>query len=456
MDATQQRFIGIDVGGTKIHAAVIRTSGQVIQRHRLGTPQGAKAPEILQTILSAVEELLDKAGLSINDIGAIGLAVPGIVDYETGQVCTAPNIAISGEPLAAPLADAFGVPVALGNDVDACTLGEAWVGSARGCNSAVGMYVGTGIGGGIFMDGKLLRGRRYSSVELGHMIIDIEGPLCGCGNHGCLEAIASRTAIERDIRAALQAGQDTAVRDLLDDPAGRIRSGVLNSALDAEDELVTQLLQRAGQAIGLSCISLQHLLSPDVIVLGGGVMEACGHFIMPIADEILAGDPYLAEQGQTRLVQSALADDAGILGAAALGMQAAGLDPLTQPAVHDAAYPAIEPAGQAVRIDGERWTRDVMVRVSGAVKKRKRNGRPLQLDAVGELLASDIKRACKGGPEQLYIAADDPAPVLNDEVRNFLRRHAIDVDIRPRDKGIDAFSRASSRRAMIVLVGPQA
>ncbi len=455
MDATQQRFIGVDVGGTKIHAAVVRTSGQVIQRHRLATPQNASAPEILQTLLEAIRELLAQAGLGIEDMGGIGLAVPGIVDYQTGQVCTAPNIAISGEPLAAPLREAFSVPVALGNDVDACTLGEAWVGSARGCSSAVGIYMGTGIGGGLILDGKLVRGERYSALEIGHMIVDIDGPLCGCGNHGCLEALASRTAIERDIRAAIDAGKATIFRDLLENPAGRIRSGVLKDALQQDDKLASKLLRRSARAVGLSCISLQHLLNPQVIVLGGGVMEACGDFLMPIIEDVFEADTYLAEQGQTRLVQSALGDDAGILGAAALGMQAAGLDLHAEAHGQAADYPTLQPDGSAVTVNGETWTRDVMVRVSGKVKKRKRKGRGLQLTSTRQLLLKDIKRACKGEPERLFIAAPNGEQELREAVRGFLRRHAIEVDIRPRDDAIAAFNAADMRRAIIVLVGPQ-
>ncbi|MBS3822056.1 MAG: ROK family protein [Planctomycetes bacterium] len=454
MDDAHQRFIGVDVGGTKIHAAVVRASGQAIKRHRLGTPQGATAPQIRQTIEETIRACLDAADLTPAGIGGIGLAVPGIVDYEQGQVCAAPNIGISGEPLREPLARTFGVPVALGNDVDASTLGEFWVGSARQASSVIGIFVGTGIGGGIFVNRKLIRGERYSSVELGHMIMDIGGPLCGCGSHGCLEAIASRTAIERDIRAAIKDGKSTVVRKLLDDINGRIRSGVLNDALEADDTVVTGILRRAAEAIGLACISLRHLLTPDVIVLGGGVMEACGHFIMPIVQETVAKDTYLGDQAQTQLIQSVLADDAGILGAAALGMQAAGIDPLDRSSPRQACYPKVLATEEGVTIDGRPWTRDVMVRVSGRPKKRKRKKRNLQLSDVSQLTVDDIRRACKGGPELLFIAGPGSVDDLQSDVRDFLTRHAIEIDIRPRDEGIRAFNEHSARKALLALVAP--
>jgi glucokinase len=453
MDEASQAFIGVDVGGTKIHAAVVRPSGQVAHRHRLATPRGAKAPEIRETIVEAIRELLAQAELPPSAIGGMGLAVPGIVDYEEGKVCAAPNLAIGGEPLRSPLQDAFGVPVALGNDVDAATLGEFWVGAGRQATSVIGIFIGTGIGGGIFIDRKLVRGERYSSVELGHMIMEIDGPLCGCGSRGCLEAIASRTAIERDIRATIEAGKDTVVRDLLDDPAGRIRSGVLNAALEAGDAIVTPVLRRAAEAVGLACISLRRLLTPDVIVLGGGVMEACGHFFMPIIERTVAKDTYLGEQSRTRLIQSALADDAGVLGSAALGMQAAGFDPLDRSVHYAASYPAVDPRGAAVNIDAQSWGRDVMVRVSGKVKKRKRQGRSPQLASTQQLLVEDIQSACKGGPEVLFIAAPNPHDGLDDKVRAFLDRHAVAADIRPRDEAIRAFNESSARKALIVLVG---
>ena len=221
---------------------------------------------------------------------AIGVAVPGVVDPETARVVVTPNMNLTGVALGSYLEARFKVPVVLGNDCNLGALGEAWLGSSRQASSAIAILVGTGIGSGIVRKGKLWRGARESAGEIGHIVMQIGGPKCGCGNQGCLEALASRTAIERDLRQAVAAGRKTALSSLLQGDLSLIRSSTLRKALESEDELVTEVMRRASEVLGYACLTVRHLLDPEVIVLGGGVVEACSQFMLPIVEHIVGCD----------------------------------------------------------------------------------------------------------------------------------------------------------------------
>ena len=321
-------YVGVDVGGTKILATLVKRSGKVLARRRLRTPRDADPALVLTTIADAVEELLAKAKAPRKAIVAIGLAIPGVVDGDAGRIVITPNMNLSGVDVIRKMRKRIDVPILLGNDVNLGTLGEAWLGAARGARTVVGIFVGTGIGGGVILNGRLHRGCRESAGEIGHLIMQPGGPRCGCGSRGCLEALASRTAIERDIREAIASGRSSVVPELLDDETSLIRSGTLKKALARADEVVTDVMRHASEILGYACLSIRHLIDPEVIVLGGGVIEACGDFVLPIVEDIVASDPLTGARQAGRIEASLLGDDAVALGAVALAQQAAGRHPL--------------------------------------------------------------------------------------------------------------------------------
>lgn len=308
-------FVGIDVGGTKVYAILAKPSGEIVARQRCSTPRDGSPNDVLLAMLQAVEDLLFQAGVEAEELAGVGLAVPGICDVAAGRVAFTPNMNLTGVDVAPWLEKRVRVPVALGNDVNLGTLGEKWLGAARTAQSVVGIFVGTGIGGGIIFGDTLIEGHRGAAGEIGHIVMEIDGPLCGCGNRGCLEAIASRTAIERDIRAAVAGGRKSAVTELAVGDLAVIRSGMLRKALKKGDEVVMETLGRAAKYLGHACLTVRHLLDPEVIVLGGGVMESCGDFVMPIVEKIMDADALPGARGKARVVPSALGDDAVALGA---------------------------------------------------------------------------------------------------------------------------------------------
>ncbi|MDZ7617032.1 MAG: ROK family protein [Patescibacteria group bacterium] len=320
-------YLGVDVGGTKVQASVVRESGEILTRKRQATPRNVDPGSELEAIESAIEAALLAARRKIKDVQAIGIAIPGVVVPKDGHIVVTPNMSLGGVGIGKHLQRRFGVPVAVGNDCNLGALGERWLGAARAARSVFAILVGTGVGGGFVRKGKLWRGARESASEIGHIVMQIGGPECGCGNRGCLEALASRTAIERDIRQAIGEGRPSVVSELTNGDLDVIRSRVLRKALDANDAVVTEVMTRAAEVLGHACLTVRHLVDPEIIVLGGGVIEACGDFVVPIIRRIVAADGLAGAREGGQVVVSELGDDAVVLGAVALARGTVGRSP---------------------------------------------------------------------------------------------------------------------------------
>jgi glucokinase len=311
-------FVGVDVGGTKIAAGLVSPDGDILGWEKASTPRGKGAKEVMRVIVRAVRDVIADADLKPRGLRGIGIGVPGLVDAKTGLVIVAPNIDIAGYPIAAELTRRFGVDVAVGNDVNLGVLGESWLGAGKGVDDFVGVFPGTGVGGGVITGGKLLLGAHGAAAELGHIVLDPKGPKCGCGAHGCLEAYASRTAIERDVRAGVKAGEKSDIVALNGGKLDQIKSKVLARALRHRDPLVTRVMRAAAERLGDGLVSIRHCFDPELFVLGGGVIEACGDFLLPIVKKRLADDALFRKVGSIRVSRSRLGDDAVVLGAVAL------------------------------------------------------------------------------------------------------------------------------------------
>lgn len=320
-------YLGVDVGGTKIQASLVDESGTVLGRQREPTPRDVSPRHVLDAIAQLIIKTAQQGDLELDDLSAIGLAIPGVVDPDSRRVIVTPNMNLTGLPVGERLEKRLGVPVALGNDCNLGALGEAWLGAGRKAQSLVAIFVGTGIGAGFVRRGKLWRGARESAGEIGHIVMQIGGPQCGCGNSGCLEALASRTAIERELRQAMAAGRETVLTEWLGNELAVIRSNQLRRALELGDSLVADVMRRAAEVLGYACLTVRHLIDPELIVLGGGVIEACGDFLLPIVRAVVASDRLRGARRGGEVVLSALGDDAVALGAVALARKLAGRSP---------------------------------------------------------------------------------------------------------------------------------
>lgn len=253
---------------------------------------------------------------------AIGIGSPGPLNPVTGVVLSAPNLAgWTDIPLAKLMEKRAGLPAYIENDVNAGTYGEFKLGAGKGKRDVVGIFVGTGIGGGLILNGRLRSGFRHMAGELGHVVIAVDGPLCGCGKPGCLEALVSRTAIERDIRAAIQSGRSSIVTELAG-PEMRLTSGVLAKAVEARDPVVSEVMDRVPYYLGIYVANMVNILDPEMVILGGGVMEAFGEtFLGPIRETARRYFISAQDADKVAIVPAKLGDNAGVLGAAMLAWE---------------------------------------------------------------------------------------------------------------------------------------
>jgi glucokinase len=447
----QRLYLGVDVGGTKVQACLVRESGGVVQREKAPTPRTGGPERVLAVIEKVMDDTLKKAKLGAADITAVGIAVPGVVDPDAALVVVTPNMSLTGVHIGAHLEGRFHVPVAVGNDGNLGTLGEKWLGSARQAASALYICVGTGIGAGFVQKGRLWRGARESAGEIGHIVMQIGGPICGCGNHGCLEALASRTAIERDIRDAVAAGRTTMLSELTGGDLSVIRSGAIRRALEAEDPLVCEVVRHASEALGYGCLTVRHLLDPEVIVLGGGVIEACSDFMMPIVENIVGSDRLPGARDGGRVFLSALGDDAVVLGAVALARKLAGRSPFKRRFAVLPKYPKI--VGTAfgeITIGRKTYRRDVYILVSGKVKRRDKSVAKKRYGNAHTLGPKELEAVCEGGPEVLFIGAGHERQLqLADDAQRYLSQRAIHCELLPTDEAVAAYNKSKDRKVAL-------
>ncbi len=451
--ASEAVYLGIDVGGTKIQASLITQAGIVLSRHRCPTPRDGGPEKVLEAIISTAEETMEAESVERDDLTAVGLAIPGVVDSDRGFVVVTPNMSLTGISVGPHVEEHFGVPVALGNDCNLGALGESWLGSGRGTSSSIAILVGTGVGSGIVREGKLWTGAWESAGEIGHIVMQIGGPKCGCGNLGCLEALASRTAIERGIREGVEAGRTTILTELLEGDFSLIRSSSLRRALDAKDELVTEVMQKASEVLGHGFLTVRHLIDPEVIVLGGGVGEACSGFMLPIIKGILDSDQ-LTGAREGGLVLSALGDDAVVLGAAALAATKAGLSPFEPKNAVRPKYPKIGDATFGELAVGKKThADDIVIRVDGKVKKRKKDAVKERHGTSHVVDAKELSRVCRGGPEVVFVGSGHQGQMaLNQEAELFLSQRRIRLEVAPTSELAEAYNACSERKAALIHV----
>ncbi|MDR5704419.1 MAG: ROK family protein [Armatimonadota bacterium] len=318
------RFIlAIDLGGTKILAAVVDQEGRVLARARRQTPQLGPAA-VVREMASTAREAMSAAGLRLQEIAALGVGAPGPLDPERGIVFSPPNLrGWEDVPLADLLKEHFPLPVVLENDANAAAAGEWWRGAGRGVDHLVYLTVGTGIGGGLILGGKVYRGAGGLAGEIGHINVLPEGPLCGCGARGCLEAVAAGPAIARMARQAVEEGRG---RRILEHSQGRIEAITAQTVEEAAregDEVAREIFWRAGTYIGIAVGSLINLLNPQRVVIGGGVARAGPLLFDPIQEAARAHSFPRAFQG-VEILPALLGEDAGVVGVAAVAFQRLG------------------------------------------------------------------------------------------------------------------------------------
>jgi glucokinase len=316
--------IGVDLGGTKIFAGVFNPALECLATTKVSTKAQRGPDAVIERIARSVQDVVDEADLNLKQIGAVGIGAPGAVDGESGSVIFAPNLTgWKDVPLKKELEKHLGVPVVVENDANISVVGVHEAELKGKPRSVVGIFVGTGIGGGLILNGELYSGFNHTAGEIGHMVIDVNGPKCGCGNKGCFEAVASRTAIFQRIKAGIKDGEKTLLTEMLGDDLEDLRSNDLRKAIRRGDKFVEKVIEQAAEYIGLGVANLVNVLGPEVVVLGGGVMEALADEMMNVIIKTAKEHAMPGTLKGVEIIASKLGDNAGITGAAVLARRAA-------------------------------------------------------------------------------------------------------------------------------------
>ena len=313
--------VGIDLGGTKILAGVVSGDHRIMGRAKRTTPAKEGAPAILATVISCVDEALTAAGVSRDVIAGAGIGSPGPLDVNAGVILFSANLNVRNFPIGPDVAKALDRPVIVRNDVRVGGYAEFRLGAGRGFRDIIAVFVGTGIGGCLIRGGEIIAGATGNAGELGHMIIKAGGPRCGCGNRGCLEALASKTAIARRVDKAVRNGLQTVLGEKMAKKGGRLKSRDLAEAVASRDLVALKEVQRAGHFLGIGLGSLINLLGPEIVIVGGGVAGALGDPYLEIVRASARTQAITDPQGKIGIDRAALGDDAGILGAALLARE---------------------------------------------------------------------------------------------------------------------------------------
>lgn len=309
--------IGIDLGGTKILIALVdRNTGAVLEHVKKKTKKDKGPKNIIRKMLEGIEELIEISGKTFGEISSIGVGAAGQIDRENGIIIAAANLDCYDLNLKKILTEKFNLPVYVGNDVEIATIGEQKFGAGKDCKDFVCVFVGTGVGSAIVKDGKIITGATGTAGEIGHIIVDLNGRQCSCGAHGCLEAYASRSAIERRIEGALKKGRKSCILDYLE-TGKSITSSMIQKSIEREDELVLQCVTEASEYLSGGIASIINFINPELIILGGGLIEAVDYFYQKTIKKAKAKSlPVPAEKIQFK--KAMLGDYSGVIGAAFL------------------------------------------------------------------------------------------------------------------------------------------
>jgi glucokinase len=309
-------ILGIDLGGTFIKAAVVSPEGKLLTKCETPTHAEDGPEAVFDAIGLASEEILSSTGLANWDVAACGIGAPGPLDWRSGIVFSPANLpGWRDVPLAEILTKRLGVQCFVENDANAACYGEFWRGAGQGADNMCLLTLGTGLGGGIVVAGRLLRGPDGTAAEVGHIIVQRDGRLCGCGARGCIETYGSVTGLVRTARYGLEAGEASVLRESCDGDWGALTGAMVSEAAEEGDSFAREVIRTTGEWLGLGIANLINLLNPEKVVLAGGMTKAGEMLLEPIR-ETAARIAFDVPAARAEIVMAGLGEDAGVIGAA--------------------------------------------------------------------------------------------------------------------------------------------
>lgn len=310
-------YIGIDVGGTNLVAGLVDENGRILDKVSHPVDKTMTAEELCAELARLAQKVCEMGAIEYSQVEAVGVGLPGLVDNEKGIVVRTPNMAFENTPFRELFQQVWDIPVFLGNDANCAAIGEYWSGAAKGCDPAVVVTLGTGIGGGLVAGGKLFTGFANSGMEVGHMIIQPNGILCGCGNRGCWEQYGSATALIRLTQLEMERCKDSVLWELCEGDRFKVQGRTAFQAARLGDAAAKRVLSTYLQGLSIGLINLINILQPEVICLGGGISNAEDDLLLDPLRELVHQGTF-DKNSPTRLEKASLGNDAGVVGAALL------------------------------------------------------------------------------------------------------------------------------------------
>jgi len=313
--------LAIDIGGTKIRTAIISNKGRIIAKDYCLTLAREGLEAVTGRILSGVDHLLSLRNLGPSQLHSISVAAAGAIDFERGLVTSSPNLPDWHDvPLRDIVRNKYRADTFLINDASAAALGEHEFGAGRGVNNLILLTVGTGIGGGIIIDGKLYCGLSGSAGEIGHVTIDVNGQRCNCGNTGCLETLASGTAMAKEAIKRIKQGESSSLTEIVEGEIENITAETVSVAAQGDDSLALEVISKAAIYLGIGMVNLVNIFNPEMIIVGGGVAKM-GDLLLNPARQVVRERAFKLSAQAVRIVRTQLGDDSGLLGAAVFAFQ---------------------------------------------------------------------------------------------------------------------------------------
>ncbi len=312
-------YVGIDLGGTNISAGVVNENYEIISKASTKTNCPRPACEIGDDMAKTAIEAIKKANLTVDDIEWIGIGTPGIADNENGKIIYSNNLGFDNVPMAEYIQKHIKKPVFIENDANAAAYGEFVAGAAKGAVNAVCITLGTGVGGGIIVDGKIYSGSNKAGAELGHTVVELDGPQCTCGRKGCFEVYSSATGLIRMTKEAMELNKDSEMWKISAERNNKVTARTSFDAMRAGDKTAKEVVDKYIKYLAAGITNIINIFQPDILCIGGGVCNEGDPLLLPVKD-LVKKEVYTRTLNQnTDIVIAKLGNDAGIIGAAFLG-----------------------------------------------------------------------------------------------------------------------------------------
>ena len=311
-------YVGIDLGGTKIAAGVVDSDFNIVAKASTPTARPRPCRDICADMADVALKAIEQAGLSIDDIESIGIGAPGTVNSDTGVIDYSNNLDFYNEPVADYIREHINKPVYVENDANAAAYGEFIAGSAKGAHNAVCITLGTGVGGGIIIDDKIYSGFNFAGAEIGHMVLEVDGPKCTCGRHGCFEVYSSATGLIRLTKEAMDANPESKMHEMMGD---HVSGRLAFNAMRAGDEAAKGVVEKYIKYLAAGIANTINIFQPEILCIGGGVCNEGDALMIPLREAVRDQVYSKRSEKNTEIVRASLGNEAGIIGAAFLGLQ---------------------------------------------------------------------------------------------------------------------------------------